>query len=390
MPPLSSAPPSELTISCVRDLDGWRRLEREWPELLADSAADCVFLSWEWLDSWLDVYGDGGQWLVLVARDPEGRLAGVAPMMLDSGAGHVGRWMKRVILLGQKADTASEYLDWVLRRGHESQAVAAFCEFLFRQAGKSWDILRFEAMRADSPTLPLLAAEFARKRRGVTITHSTTAPFLRLPNCWESFLASRRAKFRQRWNRFNREHPVALREAGIDLSVSEGMAIIRDLNTRRWGEQRQSFLSERYVRFHNQAAERLHQAGHLAMLFLEVDGQIIAGRYDFAYAGKAWSFQGGWRPDWEKEQAGKMMLTLMMRWSIERGLQEYDFLGGATSYKSDWSSDERQMVDVQAANPRSVRGRMFEFLKKWRELRRSSTAPTREKTSVDLVEESTQ
>lgn len=364
MPPPPSSKPLQPRLSCVREPEEWAKLAAEWPELAANSAADAVFLSWPWLDTWMSVYGDGGRWLVLVARDAaDGKLLGVAPMMLDRGAGHVGRWMRRVILVGQKADTASEYLDWLLRRGHEEEVAAVFCEYLLREEGRSWDLLCFETMRADSPTLPLLEKAFAAKGRTLTVSHATTAPYLTLPASWDAFLASRSGTFRTRWNKFHREHRVVMKEAGVDLSVADGMQILRDLNEKRWGDRRQSFLSDRYRRFHDQVSARMLAAGHLAMLFLEADGQVVSGRYDFAYAGKAWCFQGGWLPEWEKERAGKMMLTAMMRWCIEHGLSEYDFLGGEASYKKEWGNAERRIVDLQAANPRSIRGRLFHLLK---------------------------
>jgi CelD/BcsL family acetyltransferase involved in cellulose biosynthesis len=317
------------------------------------------------MDTWMSVYGDSGRWLVLVARDvADGQLLGVAPMMIDRGSGHVGRWMRRLVLLGQKADTASEYLDWILRRGHEEAVAAAFCEHLLQAEGSTWDLLRFEAMRGDSPTLPLLQKVFAAHGRPLTISPSTSSPYLTLPSTWDAFLSSRSGTFRTRWNKFHREHQVVVREAGTDFSVEAGMRLLRDLNEKRWGERRQSFLSDRYRRFHDEVSARMLAAGHLAMLFLEADGQIVAGRYDFAYAGKAWCFQGGWLPEWEKERAGKMMLTAMMRWCIDHGLGEYDFLGGEASYKNEWGDGERQIVAVQAANPRSVRGKLFEALRR--------------------------
>jgi CelD/BcsL family acetyltransferase involved in cellulose biosynthesis len=355
---------SSLRVELIRDLDGWKRLESEWNVLLRESVMDAVFLCWEWLDTWLEVYGDGGEWVILTARDQEGQLLGVAPMMFDRGAGPVGRWMRRLILLGQKADTASEYLDWVLLRGHEEAVANAFCQYLFGGVGRSWDLLRFDTMRADSPTLPLLEKFVAAKGRTLTVSHVTAAPYLSLPESWDAFMASRSGTFRTRWNKFHREHCVAVREAGVDLSVVDGMQIIRELNERRWGDRRQSFLSDRYRRFHDTVSARLHNAGYLAMLFLEADGQIVAGRYDFSYAGKAWCFQGGWLPEWEKERAGKMMLTAMMRWCIEHGLGEYDFLGGEASYKNEWGNNERCIVDIQAANPRSLRGKLFDALKR--------------------------
>lgn len=179
--------PALLQVERISNLEGWRRLEHEWNALLQDSAADAVFLCWEWMDTWLEVYGDGGEWIILTVRDPNGWLLGVAPMMLDKGSGIVGRWQRRLLLLGQKADTASEYLDWILRRGYESAAVESFAAFILSEKFVPWDILEFTSMRSDAASIPLLIAAF--KKRGVVITQNqtVTSPYMILPETWEAF-----------------------------------------------------------------------------------------------------------------------------------------------------------------------------------------------------------
>lgn len=350
---MSQPPDSPLTIRRVRDAAGWAALGDHWDTLLKNSAADAVFLCWDWLDTWVKVYGTGGELVILVAEDSSGAPAGIAPMMLDRGKGIPGRWMRRLMLLGQKADTASEYLDWIIVRGREAEIGDAFARHIVTDMAGEWDLLWFDAMLSTSATIDTLRRHLGQ---GLAVTELTTAPFLRLAATWEDFLASKRAKFRSRWNKFHREHRVELRLAGRDLSVSEGMAIIRRLNEQRWGDARQSFRSENYRRFHDEVAERMHARGELMLIFLEVDGIIIAGRYDFIHGGKGWSFQGGWLPEWEKLSAGKLMLTEIMRHCIEHGVREYDFLGGKASYKDDWADEARSVVMLEARNPRSLRG----------------------------------
>lgn len=370
MSPPSTATESAFKIRRICDPKDWKALEARWDALLKNSVADAVFLCWDWLDTWLTVYGGGGEWVILAAEDTDGRLLGVAPMMLDRGAGIPGRWIRRLMLLGQKADTASEYLDWIIERGRESEIGDAFARFILEDMSGEWDLLWFDAMLSTSPTIARLQKHLGSK---LTVKELSTAPFVRLADSWEEFLASKRAKFRSRWNKFHREHRVELRLAGRDLSVSEGMAIIRRLNEKRWGDERQSFLSDNYKRFHDQVAERLHRRGDLMLIFLEVNGVIIAGRYDFIYGGKGWSFQGGWLPEWEKLSAGKLMLTEIMRYCIEHGVREYDFLGGKASYKDDWADEARTMVTLEARNPRSLRGLIHQ---KARDLkRRLATKP---------------
>jgi|GEM_PF-2067553 len=350
----------------------WKQLKSFWSELLSNSSADAIFLCWDWLDTWLEVYGDGGTWVILTATGRDGVLIGVAPMMLDRGTGLGGKWLRRLLMIGQKADTASEFLDWILRKGFEQPATNALCQFIFSNLADLWDILLFNSMRADSAMIPMLVAEGTCRKCFPSVTKTTTAPYVTLAPTWDAFLNQQRGKFRQRWNKFHRDHSVTIRLAGRDMSVADGMAKIRQLNESRWGHRRQSFLSERYIRFHDRVAERLHKSGHLLLIFIEADGEIVAGRYDFAYEGKGWSFQGGWLPEWEKLSIGKMMLTQVMRWCIEHGLKEYDFLGGSASYKNEWSDGERAMVSIQAANPASIPGRLYLCLKDIRDRLRSN------------------
>lgn len=350
---MSQPPASPFTIRRVRDAAGWAALGDHWDALLKNSAADAVFLCWDWLDTWVKVYGSGGELVILVAEDSSGAPAGIAPMMLDRGKGIAGRWIRRLMLLGQKADTASEYLDWIIARGRESEIGDAFARYILGDMSGEWDLLWFDSMLATSPTIETLRRHLGGK---LAVKELSTAPYVTLAATWDEFLASKRAKFRSRWNKFHREHRVVVKLAGRDLAVSEGMEIIRRLNEQRWGDERQSFRSQNYLRFHDEVAERLQRSGNLMLIFLEVDGVIIAGRYDFVYGGKGWSFQGGWLPEWEKLSAGKLMLTEIMRHCIEHGVREYDFLGGKASYKDDWSDSARTLVTLEARNPRSLRG----------------------------------
>nr|WP_246430968.1 GNAT family N-acetyltransferase [Prosthecobacter dejongeii] len=218
-------------------------------------------------------------------------------------------------------------------------------------------------MREDSCSVPWIQKAFVARGIQPRTQRITQAPYVSLPATWEDFLARRSSTYRQRWKKLHREHNIVIRRVGQDFTVAEGMATLRGLNSARWGDQRQSFLSPNYVRFHDEIATRFHQKDQLLLIFLEVDGQIIAGRYDFAYGGKGWCFQGGWLPEHEKLRPGRTMMAHLLHTCIQRGLCEYDFLGGEASYKGEWSNGERGIMNLYARNPASLRGNLFEKAK---------------------------
>ena len=98
-------------------------------------------------------------------------------MMIDRATRVPSRWIRRLLLLGQKADTASEYFDWIMRRGREGPVAAAFCAFLLDDLSSRWDLLQFEAMREDFVSIPFIRQAFEARGIKVTVQQVTTAPY---------------------------------------------------------------------------------------------------------------------------------------------------------------------------------------------------------------------
>ncbi len=68
-----------MNVSVIRNKKDLTVLKQEWNQLLDDSAADTIFLTWEWVSSWLEVQPDNLELFVIVVRDSDKRLLAVAP-----------------------------------------------------------------------------------------------------------------------------------------------------------------------------------------------------------------------------------------------------------------------------------------------------------------------
>ena len=86
--------------------------------------------------------------------------------------------------------------------------------------------------------------------------------------------------------------------------------------------------------------------GRLVLVLLEVGGEIVASKYDFAYGGKIWCYQGGWKKSLAADRLGHVMLARVLRWAIEHGYREYDFLAGDAPYKRRWGNAERNTMTM--------------------------------------------
>jgi CelD/BcsL family acetyltransferase involved in cellulose biosynthesis len=370
-----------LRVELVREWSGLARHARAWNELLRASASDCVFLTWEWVDTWWQVYGDLFELHALVVLDG-GELCGVAPLMLRRGAGPVGRPFRTLMYIGQEVDVTPEYLDLFARRGREREVAAAVVgELCGRSDADTWEHLSLERVLTSSPFLPLLEQEL--RARGVAAARSSAeldSPYATLAPSWEQFLAARSSGFRRQHrnkrNRLERAGALALRFAARDVGIAEALAHVVRLNRERWQEAGQSFRSERYARFHQRFCERVEPLGWLALCLLELDGKVIAGRYDYLYGDKLWCYQGGWDPAHKELNVGDNLIGMVIEWGIARGVREYDFLGGAAAYKDRWSDGHRALVDLRGYNT-TARARAFELLRRARSLAREAAPRAR-------------
>ena len=89
-------------------------------------------------------------------------------------------------------------------------------------------------------------------------------------------------------------------------------------------------------------------------------GEPIAAAYNVVHGGRLQFYQSGRRVDVPKNvRPGIAMHALAIRTSIDAGLHEYDFLGGASRYKRDLALEARNLVTLRAIAP-GLRARAVE------------------------------
>lgn len=339
-------------ITAISEPASLARLAEAWDELLAASDADALFLTWTWISTWWVNFGAGRQLHVLAARDEQGSLLGIAPLMVQRGVEGFPPKLRVLMVIGQQGETLAERLDLIVRRGHEDAVVEAFVRHLMDEQRDLFDLLFLERVRTDSTAF--VALRRCLDERGLTVRtdNEQPSPYRSLPATYEDLRASMSRNFRRQLsnarNRLKKEGAVALCFAPDDIPVAEAMDELIALHRARWGPDEGSFRTPDYVQFHRALSERLADRGELVLVLLRVGSETVAGRYDFMYGGRVWCFQGGWQPAFERMRVGTILTADVMDWAIARGCTEYDFLSGDDPYKRRWADDERTLLDLRA------------------------------------------
>ena len=347
----------------VTTLEGFRALEPEWNALLQRSAADTIYLTWEYLTTWWEVFGKTRELWILTARDEGGRLIGLAPLMVGPGD-RMRQFLRELTFIGGHGDSTCECQDFIVEKGREEEVVRMFLGKIQNATHPKWNFLAFQITVAGSPTMT--PAREVLEKWGALRLRDRVAPFCAFTGSWEEYLQSRSSKFRStvrnRTKKIQTQHRVELKVGGQDLALDEALLHVVQLSSCRWGEEMEAFHSLKFLEFHRRLIPRLAARGWVMLLVLMVDGVAAAGRYDYLYGGRVWGFQGGWDPAFAKLSMGMVMNAMTFQWAIENhGIKEYDFGAGSCRYKSEWANGRRPLKDLYMAHPQSLPARVMLF-----------------------------
>ena len=334
--PLDVQPINPKEFDCLRE---------EWNHLLSLSICDNVFLRWEWIHTWWDIFkNNSNRTLFILTARRNGRLLGVAPFFID----RVGPLGTRYLKLCSE-ELSPDYLDIIAEKGHETEVVRALWNYT-REGPPPWDVIDFDNLRLDSNLLtdPSLLRE---NRPWSEISHP--CPYIKIQGTFEDYFRTRdglvRFSLEKKYQKLMREMGVTYAEVKDEKDLAQGLENLFLLHAKRAKEKNitSDFLSPDAKRFHHAIGRLFLRNQILDLQFLYDGKKPISALYNFNYRNKTYYYQAGSDPGWRKWSVGAVLHFLAIRRAFDKGFDEYDFLKGSESYKSLWSNavrEERQLT----------------------------------------------
>lgn len=327
-------------------------LRDDWHRVLAASRTATIFLTWEWAYTWWRHFaGDARLHIVVVRRN--GRVVGIAPWMVQ------GRSLSRLALMPSLqfiggGPGGADYLDVIVARDDEPEAIAALSEYL---GGKAWT-LDLMAMREDARAR-LLTAGLSDRGWRAERRSADLCPYIGLAGCsWDSYAAglgrSHRENFKRRLNRLRRAHAMRFEAASTNDERVAAIETLMALHNQRWSPRGGStaFHTPELVNFHRVFSKVALERGWLRLLTLVADDQPAALLYGFSFAGVFLFYQGGFDQRWASHSVGLVTMGLTIQSACEEGLLEFDLLHGAEPYKFLWTQEWRGLARFDLYPPR--------------------------------------
>ncbi|MBI2359841.1 MAG: GNAT family N-acetyltransferase [Deltaproteobacteria bacterium] len=352
-------------VEVIEDTAGFERLREEWNELLQASRSPCFFLTWEWLYTWWKHLAEGRKLLILAARSGR-ELVAIAPLCIRPPM--PGRLFPFRLLefLGTGA-VGSDYLDFIIRRGREEEALLDLSKYL--ADGKL--VLELAQLKKGSSFAANVAQQLSRRDWSLSQLETDVCPFIPLSGLsWEDYVASlspaHRYNFKRRLKNLTKRFEVRFEQARTEAECGEALGVLIALHERRWRSRgrRGAFHTPQLLSFHEEVSRRALERGWLRLFVLRLDGKPVASVYDFRYGHTFYFYQSGFDPSYEKESVGLVAMGLTIRTAIEEGAEEYDLLHGDESYKLQWACDRRELSRLELYPP-STRGLFYSQVMTW-------------------------
>lgn len=318
-----------------RDPSVFETLHGEWNALLEKSVTRVPFLRAEYQRAWWRHRG-GGEWpeaslLIAVARGENAELLGIAPLFFAKNRDG------RLALLLVGSIEISDYLDFIVARPQAEAFCAALLDRLAEPDAPAWEVLDFYNLPETSPTRAALGRAAASRSWHATEKVLEPVPVVKLPNDWETYLATQvEKKERQEIRRKLRRAQSGEDEVRWYIADNHG-----DLAVETEAFLRLMALNEGKARFltpamRAQFVDTLHAAaenGWLHFSFLEVNGEKAAAYLSFDFGNRLYVYNSAIDPRFNALSAGWVLLGYLLQWAIENKRAAFDFLRGGEDYK---------------------------------------------------------
>jgi CelD/BcsL family acetyltransferase involved in cellulose biosynthesis len=334
---VNTAPASaDLRVEVVTTLAGLQALAPDWNCVLAKSVGNNVFLTWEWISTWWDVYGAGSQLHVVVVREAHGRIVGLAPLRRIRRNRVSG---DTVTLIGSGGDVTPEYLDFLVEAGWEERVVPLVIYTLLDEPRiQEIDLQPL----GDSPTTAILAERLASHSGRVRELPGSSCPYMTLPASAELFRQSRSKNYRKKMREFEQRCEVAL-QARLRLTTAASelkrdMETLKQLHIARWNGSSRAFRSREYLDFHDRFARLALERDWLRLYSLESGDRTLAMLYCFVYGQRYYFYQSGRDLQFNRDRVGLVLMHKVILEAIREGATIFDFLSGDEPYKFRWAT----------------------------------------------------
>ncbi len=337
------------------DEDDFKSCKEEWNELLARSTSDPLFMSWEWQQTWWNIFAQNEpvSLQLFIARDSNNKLIGIAPLYLSKTRSKKILTTRRLQFIGNywrgKATMRTELLDFITDELNADKVVKAFYHHLNNLG--HWDELVLSDLKKDSTTYRLLISDDLLPKSYYRHAEEYNSFFVNTERSFEDYIKALGRNTRLRL--FNRRKLLEkLGEVHFDNNstddIETNFAYLNSLHEKRWGTH---VFQNKRLKFNVAVARLMAQRDALRFSTLSVNGETVSIQYNYLINNHIYNIQAGFKEALHKKlPLGYLHFGYEIESACNSTINHYDFLAGDgknTPYKERLTQSSIEIVDLQ-------------------------------------------
>lgn len=316
----------------------------EWQELLRRDPNRHVFTTPEWHRAWWDEFGDGKDLYLLTMRRDEEVFAIVPLYRKLEGDRRVLRFIGGIDL--------TDYLGPICSVDDRDDVAATLTKWL-RETDVEWDELDAHNMPVPFGFAEFLVDHADRQGFPFALDQEDTSAVLLLAGSWDSYLealdSKERHELRRKRRRLGRQHPDATFRTSNEETLKRDLQVFYDMHRGAEGHKGH-FMRPEIATFFTRVAEAFMPLGWLRLDLLEVGGRAVAATFGFEHGHTFYLYNSAYDPDAARLSPGLVLVSELVKSSIEKGLKTFDFLRGPERYKYQLGAKSVPLHNVRVLN----------------------------------------
>ena len=251
----------------VVEFNDFQSLEYEWSSIMKNNSVnDNIFLTWDWLSTWWQHFGDQRK-LLLLAIEDNTEIVGLAPLMISKHKLIKGLNVNKIEFIGAPH---TDYHSFIFSK-KEKECLTLILNHLDAEVA-DWNWIDLTDIPGDTITYSLMNKLFPSFRSKLTMRQKIQdiCPYIQLSDSmdlvYDGFNSSMKRNLKKSSRKIKKAHKISFsnyRDLGI--SVDEAMSLFFKLHRKRWGENSTLGSSgvegEKFRAFHIDVAKHFSKNG---------------------------------------------------------------------------------------------------------------------------------
>lgn len=343
-----------LKVSVISNGQEFAGLREEWDELLNDSSSNNVFLTFDWIYTWWQVFENENRQLTIIAVRDNNDLVAITPLYIEH------KYFKVLKFLSAGYPICPDYLSIIIRKGYEDPAVG----LILKEIGKlKWDYIYLSDIASDSPVLASIKGNTTTDLGPVYERPAAACHIINLPDSYDQYFRqlSKKQKYKinNSINKLNRNSILQQFYECQPAEFPEALSELKQLNNKRFAgkKEKHSSSGQAYNEFHQKYILAPVKPKVTRMFKLKLNNQTAAIQYIYQYDNKFYYYQSGFDPENASYRPGLLLQNYVIKHAIEKSVKCFDFLKGEHAYKEDWANATNKTVNIMWFS-HSLKGRL--------------------------------